>query len=107
MRPFLIALLCLSCGCSDGQSPTPLPAPGPTGGCFESARDSATRSIFRPAPARFRPVVIGHGSGQQTKASGAFLVRFWHDLGFAVLRYDKRGVGQSTGTYRGVSAATA
>jgi len=31
-------------------------------------------------------------------------VPFLRQRGFAVLRYDKRGVGASTGTYRGVSA---
>jgi hypothetical protein len=53
----------------------------------------------------FPAVVIGHGSGRATTADGAAYVPFLRARGFAVLRYDKRGVGQSTGTYRGVSAA--
>jgi len=53
----------------------------------------------------FPAVVIGHGAGRTTKDEGAPHVPFWRDLGFAVLRYDKRGVGRSTGTYRGLSAA--
>jgi dienelactone hydrolase len=39
-----------------------------------------------------------------TKSDGAAYVPPLRARGFAVLRYDKRGVGQSTGTYRGVSA---
>ena len=54
-----------------------------------------------PSPA----VVIGHGSGPVGISDGADYVPFLLMRGFAVLRYDKRGVGQSTGTYRGVSTA--
>lgn len=50
-------------------------------------------------------IVIGHGSGMVTLAEGAAFVPMFNNAGFAVLRYDKRGVGQSTGTYRGLSAA--
>ncbi len=58
-----------------------------------------------PGPGPFPAVVFGHGSGQVTKADGALHVPFWLGQGFAVLRFDKRGAGQSTGVYRGVSAA--
>jgi dienelactone hydrolase len=51
----------------------------------------------------FPGVVIAHGSGRVTKEDGASYVSPLRARGFAVLRYDKRGVGQSTGTYRGVS----
>jgi len=53
----------------------------------------------------FPGVVIGQGSGRATTADGAAYVPALVERGFAVLRYDKRGVGGSTGTYRGVSAA--
>jgi dienelactone hydrolase len=53
----------------------------------------------------FPAVVFGHGSGPVTKVDGAVHVPFWLGQGFAVLRFDKRGAGQSTGAYRGVSAA--
>jgi dienelactone hydrolase len=52
----------------------------------------------------FPAVVIGHGSGRTTTSDGAAYVPFLRERGFAVLRYDKRGAGQSTGTYRGLSA---
>jgi pimeloyl-ACP methyl ester carboxylesterase len=48
---------------------------------------------------------MGHGSGQSTKNESAAFVNLWRPLGYAVLRYDKRGVGQSTGVYRPVSTA--
>jgi dienelactone hydrolase len=57
-----------------------------------------------PGPGPFPAVVIGHGAGPVTTADGAAYVPFLVERGFAVLRYDKRGVGGSTGTYRGVSA---
>ncbi len=52
----------------------------------------------------FPGIVIGAGSGRTTTSDGAAYVPFLLQRGFAVLRYDKRGSGQSTGTYRGVSA---
>ena len=84
-----------------------------------SARDHFSLDTFFPAegaqlhyaldlPAGAGPfpaVVVGHGSGPATKDEGAFVVGFWRSLGYAVLRYDKRGAGRSTGTYRGLSAA--
>ena len=50
----------------------------------------------------FPAIVVGHGSGQVTKdQQGGFATPFV-SRGYIVLRYDKRGVGQSTGTYSGV-----
>ena len=48
---------------------------------------------------RVGAVVFGHGSGQQTKDSCRFLANGFLSRGFATLCYDKRGVGQSTGTF--------
>lgn len=50
----------------------------------------------------FPAVVIGHGSGEVTKEQQRGFVDQWVPRGYAVLRYDKRGVGQSTGVYSGV-----
>lgn len=58
-----------------------------------------------PGRGPFPAVVIGHGSGRVTKEEGAAHVPFWRERGFAVLRYDKRGVGLSSGAYRGLSGA--
>ena len=51
------------------------------------------------------PVIIPiHGSGERTREDAQFAVQMFQSEGFAVFRYDKRGVGQSTGTYEPVSA---
>jgi predicted dienelactone hydrolase len=44
----------------------------------------------------FPAVVLGHGSGRTTRDQLAWSARHFTDLGFAVLRFDKRGVGEST-----------
>ncbi len=50
----------------------------------------------------FPAVVLGHGSGRITRDDLRFLSGRWTAMGFAVLRFDKRGTGESTGTYSGV-----
>lgn len=53
----------------------------------------------------FPAVVFGHGAGRTTRDELLSQVPLLTAQGFAVLRYDKRGVGASGGTYRGLSAA--
>jgi dienelactone hydrolase len=48
--------------------------------------------------------VVGHGSGRITLDEGSIHVPFLTGAGFAVLRYDKRGVGLSTGIYRSLTS---
>jgi pimeloyl-ACP methyl ester carboxylesterase len=58
-------------------------------------------------PTRSGPVgavAFGHGSGLMTKESCRFLAQGFLSRGFATLCYDKRGVGQSTGTFVAVGA---
>ncbi len=49
-------------------------------------------------------MVMVQGSGKVTRDNFAGSARHYTSLGVAVLRYDKRGVGQSSGKYRGVDA---
>jgi uncharacterized protein len=98
------ALLAADCG--DDRSPAgPTPA-APMSGFIEAAGARLWFVLELPGGrGPFPAVVIGHGSGRATTSDGAAYVPFLRERGFAVLRYDKRGVGQSTGTYRGLSAA--
>ena len=47
----------------------------------------------------FPAVVMGHGSGKTTRDQLVWASRHLTSLGYAVLRFDKRGVGEPTGTY--------
>jgi dienelactone hydrolase len=47
----------------------------------------------------FPAVVLGHGSGRVTRDQLRFVAARFTSFGFAVLRFDKRGVGESTGTF--------
>jgi len=87
-------------GCGSGaQSPTVLPARSVTGS-FASGDVSLRYLLERPpGPGPFPAVVIGHGSGEVRKEAFQFLATELLTRGFTVLRYDKRGVGDSTGTY--------
>lgn len=53
-------------------------------------------------PGPFPGIVLGHGSGRRVKQEQARLADRWMARGFAVLRYDKRGAGESGGSYTGI-----
>ena len=105
----LAVLMCAAlteAGCGSGaQSPTVLPARSVTGS-FASGDVSLRYLLERPpGPGPFPAVVIGHGSGEVRKEAFQFLATELLTRGFVVLRYDKRGVGDSTGTYSTVGIA--
>lgn len=50
----------------------------------------------------FPGIVLGHGSGRRIKGEQVQVAAQWVARGFAVLRYDKRGVGESGGAYTGI-----
>jgi pimeloyl-ACP methyl ester carboxylesterase len=75
-------------------APPPLPAYFTSG----DARLAFTLDLPQGA-GPFPAVVMAHGSGRVTRDQLTWASRHFVDLGFAVLRFDKRGVGESTGTF--------
>jgi len=98
----------LTLACSAGSSPAPqasaLAAPLPAR--FPSGDVQLAFTLDLPAGAApFPAVVLGHGSGLVTRQQLTWLSSQFTRLGFAVLRFDKRGAGESTGTYTNVGVA--
>jgi pimeloyl-ACP methyl ester carboxylesterase len=97
-----LALAGSACGraaAPGGPSTTP-----PVGDTFPSAggvRIAYTLDL-PPGPGPHPAIVFGHGSGRTTRDEALPVKQRMLQAGFAILRYDKRGVGQSTGTYEGV-----
>jgi pimeloyl-ACP methyl ester carboxylesterase len=97
-RHFLLSLALLACA---GES-------APQGvdrrsGVFRSGdADIAYALEVPPGRGPHPAVVLVHGSGRTTIQDQAFLAAQFASRGFAVLRYDKRGVGSSGGVYSGV-----
>ena len=96
------ALLTLACGA--GPSPAPQ---APVSASFPSGDVRLAFTLDLPAgTGPFPAVVLGHGSGLVTRHDVSWLSSRFTRLGFAVLRFDKRGVGESTGTYVNVGVST-
>ena len=75
---------------------------------FRSGRTWLAGTLAVPAGASGRPgVVLVHGSGATTRNDPAVLASYFEAQGFAVLTYDKRGIGQSGGEYPGEAATDA
>ena len=101
-----VALVLIIVACGPPKSPTAATtASGSSTGFFTNG--DVRLSYRLDVPERSAPVgavVFGHGSGQQTKDSCRFLADGFLSRGFATLCFDKRGVGQSTGTFVFVGA---
>lgn len=70
---------------------------------FRNGAATLRGTLFVPASAGPHPaVVLIHGAGPQHRPAGLYPFGFVH-LGFAVLAFDKRGAGESTGDYRTAS----
>jgi dienelactone hydrolase len=65
--------------------------------------DAATLSL-PDGPGPFPAVVMTHGSGPQSREEFQVFAAFCELLGIAVIADDKRGIGQSRGTYPGERA---
>ena len=100
----LAGLVAALSACHAGaQAPPP---PRVVTGSFANGDVSLSYVLERPpGPGPFPAVVLGHGSGETRKEHASFNAAQWVSRGFAALRYDKRGVGDSTGTYSMVGVA--
>jgi uncharacterized protein len=68
---------------------------------FSSDRVTIAGSLRLPPPPGPHPaVVFAHGSGPGTRDQVSLLAHFFLHRGIAVLGYDKRGIGGSTGDWR-------
>ena len=97
--------VCLACGAS-GQSDVSAPTTpsAPNAGTITNGSVTLAYEIDLPSGSPpFPAIVAGHGSGIVTRQDLRFFSQQWTSRGFAVLRFDKRGTGQSTGTYSGMS----
>jgi len=70
---------------------------------FESAGATLSGTVFKPKYIQ-SSVVIVHGSGQEKRMAN--MASFLASNGFAVLTYDKRGIGESGGVYAGPEVGT-
>ena len=107
MKPaFFIAMLSLVGFACQAQSPSAASVPGSTTtGFFTNGDVRLSYRLDLPArTGRVGAVVFGHGSGQQTKQSCRFLADGFLSRGLATLCFDKRGVGESSGTFVFVGA---
>ena len=75
-------------------------APPPMPAFFENNGARLAFTLDLPAgTGPFPAVVAGHGSGKVTRDQLRWLSSQFTQRGLAVLRFDKRGVGESTGTF--------
>ncbi|MFC2032129.1 alpha/beta hydrolase family protein [Chloroflexota bacterium] len=93
----LIVILSLVVGCSSDSRPE-------TGRVtFHIGEVKLAGNLFIPAgEGPFPAIVIVHGAGKYTSQDYKYLSFFFVNHGFATLTYDKRGVGESSGSYKRV-----
>ena len=107
MKPGIaVAMLAFALGACQADSPTAASAAaGSTTGFFTNGDVRLSYRLDVPErTGRVGAVVFGHGSGEQTKDSCRFLADGFLSRGLATLCFDKRGVGQSSGTFVFVGA---
>jgi uncharacterized protein len=95
------ALLCLLApACARDGQPSRATEASPLPTSFQNGDVRLAFTLELPSgPGPFPAIVAGHGSGKLTRQDVAWFASQWTRLGFAVLRFDKRGAGESTGTY--------
>jgi uncharacterized protein len=102
----MVLIAAAAVACQPASTPTAASsASGSSSGFFNSGAVRLSYRLDVPqGPGPFGAVVFGHGSGMQTKDTCRFLADGFLSRGFATLCFDKRGVGQSTGTFVFVGA---
>jgi dienelactone hydrolase len=72
---------------------------------FRNGEITLSGTLFIPPPGKepLPAVVFAHGSGAMDRTADNFLGDYLARRGIIVLLYDKRGVGKSTGEWRGAS----
>src|SRR5579872_930914 len=68
---------------------------------FRNKEVTLAGSLYIPnGPGKFPAIVCNHSSGDKPRYDGAFMADYLARRGIAVLIYDKRGDGQSTGDWK-------
>jgi len=95
-----LTLMLVAVACGSEARRGPAAATGPLPKTIQNGDVQLAFSLDLPeGTGPFPAVVTGHGSGRITRQQLTWLSFQWTRRGFAVLRFDKRGTGESTGTY--------
>jgi hypothetical protein len=88
---------------SDNVAATPTTSQGAGDFTIQNGDITLGGTLTLPStPGPHPAVVVVHGSGRATRNSFSALSDLMGNVGIAVLRYDKRGVAESSGTYENV-----
>jgi dienelactone hydrolase len=110
MRNILLCFCLLAAACASAPTSTETAAPTELGTVvddldFSSGEISLQGRLDLPeGEGPFPAIVWVHGSGRSTRSEAQRLTGLLNQAGFAVFRYDKRGVGASGGRYQNISA---
>src|SRR5215210_3085063 len=96
----LVAAIALMTGCRTEAQPVRASTPDALPAFFQNGDVRLAFTLdLPPGQGPFPAVVLGHGSGRLTRDDLRWFASQWTRLGFAVLRFDKRRVGESTGSF--------
>ena len=92
---------------ASAQGPAPVDSARKTDVTIAAGDVTLAATLYVPAHAKGKvaAVALGHGSAPSTRAMTGFWTNTALKSGLAVLVFDKRGTGQSTGTYEPVGVA--
>ena len=101
LRTILPMVLSLASSSAGAQRVTPVDSATKTDVTIAAADVTLAATLYVPAHAKGKvpAVVLGHGSAPSTRAMMGFWTNTALKSGVAVLVFDKRGTGASTGTF--------